>query len=44
MGFFDREQTVARRGSAAGWYPPAGLAVHLSIWQVYAFSCLSSCR
>jgi MFS family permease len=38
MGFFDREQTVARPGFNRWLVPPAALAVHLSIGQVYAFS------
>lgn len=38
MGFFDREQTVARPGFSRWLVPPAALAVHLSIGQVYAFS------
>jgi len=38
MGFFDREQTVAAPGYNRWLFPPAALAVHLSIGQVYAFS------
>src|SRR5215475_14705986 len=38
MGFFDREQTIAATGYARWLIPPAALAVHLSIGQVYAFS------
>jgi hypothetical protein len=38
MGFFDRESTVARPGFSRWLVPPAALAVHLSIGQVYAFS------
>jgi len=38
MGFFDREQTIAPPGFSRWLVPPAALAVHLSIGQVYAFS------
>jgi len=38
MAFFDREQTVAAPGYNRWLFPPAALAVHLSIGQVYAFS------
>jgi MFS family permease len=38
MGFFDRQQTVAKAGYNRWLFPPAALAVHLSIGQVYAFS------
>ena len=38
MGFFDRQQTVAPPGYNRWLFPPAALAVHLSIGQVYAFS------
>jgi len=38
MGFFDRQQTVANPGYNRWLFPPAALAVHLSIGQVYAFS------
>ena len=38
MGFFDRQQTVAAAGYNRWLFPPAALAVHLSIGQVYAFS------
>ncbi len=38
MGFFDRERTVAGPGFSRWMVPPAALAVHLSIGQVYAFS------
>ncbi|HEY3662616.1 MAG TPA: OFA family MFS transporter [Chthoniobacterales bacterium] len=38
MGFFDRENTVAGPGFSRWLVPPAALAVHLSIGQVYAFS------
>jgi MFS family permease len=37
-GFFDRERTVAGPGFNRWLVPPAALAVHLSIGQVYAFS------
>src|SRR6195952_3848068 len=36
--FFDRERTVAGLGFNRWLVPPAALAVHLSIGQVYAFS------
>src|SRR5215470_8775402 len=38
MGFFGRQQTVANPGYNRWLFPPAALAVHLSIGQVYAFS------
>ena len=38
MRFFDRQQTVADPGYNRWLFPPAALAVHLSIGQVYAFS------
>jgi MFS family permease len=38
MGFFDRERTIAGPGFSRWLVPPAALAVHLSIGQVYAFS------
>ncbi|MEQ1851420.1 MAG: MFS transporter, partial [Chthoniobacteraceae bacterium] len=38
MSFLDREHTVARPGFNRWLVPPAALAVHLSIGQVYAFS------
>jgi hypothetical protein len=38
MGFFDRQQAVADPGFNRWLFPPAALAVHLSIGQVYAFS------
>jgi MFS family permease len=37
-GFLDRERTVARAGYYRWLVPPAALAVHLSIGEVYAFS------
>ncbi|WP_372906752.1 OFA family MFS transporter [Rhodohalobacter sp.] len=36
--FFDREKTVAKPGFSRWLIPPAALAIHLSIGQVYAFS------
>jgi MFS family permease len=38
MGFFDRQSTVAGPGFNRWLVPPAALAVHLSIGQVYGFS------
>ncbi|SDQ11512.1 OFA family MFS transporter [Quadrisphaera sp. DSM 44207] len=38
MSFLDRERTVAPPGYSRWLIPPAALAVHLSIGQVYAFS------
>lgn len=38
MHFLDRERTVASPGYNRWLIPPAALAVHLSIGQVYAFS------
>ncbi len=38
MGFFDRENTIAPPGYNRWLFPPAALAVHLSIGQAYAFS------
>ena len=38
MSFFDRENTIAPAGYNRWLVPPAALAVHLSIGQVYAFS------
>jgi MFS family permease len=37
-GFFDRRRTIAPPGYNRFLVPPAALAVHLSIGQVYAFS------
>jgi hypothetical protein len=37
-GFFARESTVAPPGFNRFQVPPAALAVHLCIGQVYAFS------
>ena len=38
MSFLDREATVARPGYNRWLVPPAALAIHLAIGQVYAFS------
>ena len=38
LSFLDRERTVASPGYPRWLIPPAALAVHLSIGQVYAFS------
>jgi MFS family permease len=38
MSVFDRERTVAPRGYNRWLIPPAALAVHLSIGEIYAFS------
>src|SRR5215210_6572723 len=38
MSFLDRERTIAGPGFTRWLIPPAALAVHLSIGQVYAFS------
>jgi MFS family permease len=38
LSFLDRERTVAPRGYNRWLVPPAALAVHLSIGEVYAFS------
>src|SRR6201996_8403879 len=38
MSILDREHTVAPPGCSRWLIPPAALAVHLSIGQVYAFS------
>jgi MFS family permease len=38
MSFLDKSATVARPGYSKWLIPPAALAVHLSIGQVYAFS------
>jgi MFS family permease len=38
LDFLDRERTVARPGYRRWLFPPAALAVHLSIGEVYAFS------
>jgi MFS family permease len=38
LSFLDRERTIASPGYRRWLFPPAALAVHLSIGQVYAFS------
>ncbi len=38
LSFLDRERSVAPPDYNRWWIPPAALAVHLSIGQVYAFS------
>ena len=38
MGFFDKQSSVARPGYSRWLVPPAALAIHLAIGQVYAFS------
>jgi MFS family permease len=38
LAFLDRERTVASPGYRRWLFPPAALAVHLSIGEVYAFS------
>ncbi len=38
LSFLDRERSVAPSDYNRWWIPPAALAVHLSIGQVYAFS------
>jgi MFS family permease len=38
MSFFDRDRTIAGPDYNRWLFPPAALAVHLSIGQVYAFS------
>src|SRR6201991_1809832 len=38
LSFLDRDRSVARPGYSRWLVPPAALAVHLSIGQVYAFS------
>ena len=38
MSFLDRERTIAPRGFNRWLVPPAALAVHLCIGEVYAFS------
>ena len=40
MNLLDRSRTIAPRGYNRWLVPPAALAVHLSIGQVYAFSVL----
>jgi MFS family permease len=38
LGFLDRERSIAPEGYSRWLVPPAALAIHLSIGQVYAFS------
>ncbi|MGL5828685.1 MAG: MFS transporter, partial [Angustibacter sp.] len=38
MSFLDRDRIVAKRGFNRWVIPPAALAIHLSIGQIYAFS------
>ena len=38
MGFLDREHSVAGPGWTRWLVPPAALAVHLSIGQIYGYS------
>ncbi len=38
LAFLDREKSVAHPGYSRWLVPPAALAIHLSIGQVYAFS------
>lgn len=38
LSFLDRQYSVARPGFSRRLVPPAALAVHLSIGQVYAYS------
>ena len=38
LSFLDRERSVARPGYSRWLVPPAALAIHLSIGQVYSFS------
>jgi MFS family permease len=38
LSFLDREKSVARPGYSRWLVPPAALAIHLAIGQVYAFS------
>jgi hypothetical protein len=38
LSFLDRERSVAHAGYSRWLVPPAALAIHLSIGQVYAFS------
>lgn len=38
LNFLDRDRSVARPGYSRWMVPPAALAIHLSIGQVYAFS------
>src|SRR6201996_3681775 len=38
LSFLDRERSIAPEGFSRWLVPPAALAIHLSIGQVYAFS------
>lgn len=38
LAFLDRERSIAPAGYSRWLVPPAALAIHLSIGQVYAFS------
>ncbi len=38
LSFLDREKSIAHTGYSRWLVPPAALAIHLSIGQVYAFS------
>ena len=38
LSFLDRERSIASPGYSRWLVPPAALAIHLSIGQVYAFS------
>ncbi|MDP9466034.1 MAG: MFS transporter, partial [Actinomycetota bacterium] len=38
LSFLDKEHSVARPGFSRWLVPPAALAIHLCIGQVYAFS------
>src|SRR5689334_11848243 len=38
LAFLDRERSVAHEGFSRWLVPPAALAIHLCIGQVYAFS------
>ena len=38
LSFLDRERSVAHPGYSRWLVPPAALAIHLCIGQVYAFS------
>src|SRR5882724_3109820 len=38
LSFLDRERSIAKSGYSRWLVPPAALAIHLAIGQVYAFS------
>src|SRR5271156_4647210 len=38
LAFLDRDRSIANAGHSRWLVPPAALAIHLSIGQVYAFS------